>query len=141
MGVEVAERLARADRLTQLGAIVFPMSTETFLYLRTRGRKTGQVREIEIWYVELDGRFYVVAEKREETAWVKNLRADPAVSYSVGSRSDQTSEVPATRAEGHVVDDTVEGDLATRIRRLMDARYGWSDGLVVQLTPTTELGA
>ena len=109
------------------------MPTESFLYLRTLGRKTGQLREIEIWYVELEGRFYVVAEKREQTAWVKNVRADPRVSYSIGARSDPTCEVPLTRAQAHIVDDDVEAELAARVRRLMDAKYGWSDGLVVQL--------
>ena len=35
---------------------------EEFLYLTTVGRKTGRVHEIEIWFVERDGRLYVLAE-------------------------------------------------------------------------------
>jgi len=33
-----------------------------FLYLTTTGRKTGLPREIEIWFVEADGRVYILAE-------------------------------------------------------------------------------
>jgi deazaflavin-dependent oxidoreductase (nitroreductase family) len=116
------------------------LPTESFLYLRTVGRKTAQLREIEIWYVELEGRFYVVAERREQAAWVKNLRADARVSYSVGARGDKTCEVPLTSAEAHIVDDDVEAELAARVRGLMDAKYGWSDGLIVQFIPS-EVGA
>ena len=112
--------------------------SESFLYLQTRGRSSGLLREIEIWYVELDGSLYVVAENRERAAWVKNLRADARVSCSVGPRNDKTRDVPLTRARAHVVDDTAEAEQAARVRRLMDAKYGWSDGLVVRLTPGAE---
>ena len=32
-----------------------------FLYLTTIGRRTGLPREIEIWFTERDGRYYVIA--------------------------------------------------------------------------------
>src|SRR5438132_181546 len=39
------------------------MNADTpFLYLTTTGRKTGLPREIEIWFVEADGRLYILAE-------------------------------------------------------------------------------
>ena len=34
---------------------------EQYLYLTTRGRKSGRSREIEIWFTHRDGRFYVIA--------------------------------------------------------------------------------
>jgi deazaflavin-dependent oxidoreductase (nitroreductase family) len=113
------------------------MSTELFLYLETRGRKTGKRREIEIWYVELGGSFYVVAEKREQAHWVKNLRACPDVSFSVGSRRDRESQVRRTAARARVIDDAAEPEPARQVRTLMDQKYGWSDGLVVAIAPET----
>jgi deazaflavin-dependent oxidoreductase (nitroreductase family) len=111
------------------------MTTQTFLYLVTRGRKTGQPREIEIWYVALGGHFYIIAEKRDDAQWLKNVRACPEVTFSVGSQSARETEVRRTAARARVVDDDVEPDLAQQVRRLMDEKYRWSDGLVVEITP------
>lgn len=112
------------------------MSTERFLYLVTRGRTTGQPRAIEIWYVEEAGRFYIVAERREEAHWVKNVLAHPEVSFSVGTRGEMTSDVPRTDARARLVDDAADAGLAAQVRALMHQKYGWSDGLVVELDPT-----
>jgi deazaflavin-dependent oxidoreductase (nitroreductase family) len=111
------------------------MSTERFLYLVTRGRKTGQPREIEIWYVEEGNRFYIVAERREQAHWVKNVRVLGDVAFSVGSRADRASHVPRTAARARVVDDAAEAELAARIRALMQQKYGWSEGLMVEIAP------
>ena len=111
------------------------MSTDSFLYLVTRGRKTGKPREIEIWYVELGGIFYIVAEKREDAHWVKNLRACPDVSFSIGTRSDQESLVRRTAAKARIIDEALEPDQARQVQKLMHQKYGWSDGLVVALAP------
>ena len=109
------------------------MPTEHFLYLETRGRKTGQPREIEIWYVEEERQFYVVAEKREDAQWVKNLRAHADVTFSVGSRVDRASLMPRTAARARAIDDVRQPELAARVRALMQQKYGWSDGLVVEI--------
>ena len=47
-----------------------------YLYLTTTGRVTAQAREIEIWFTEHSGRFYLVAE-RESANWVRNIQAQP----------------------------------------------------------------
>jgi deazaflavin-dependent oxidoreductase (nitroreductase family) len=111
------------------------MSHESFLYLVTRGRKTGAPREIEIWYVELAGNFYIVSERREHAHWVRNLRVLADVSFSVGSRNDRESHVRRTPARARVVDDATDPELTPQIRALMQQKYGWSDGLVVELAP------
>jgi len=49
-----------------------------FLYLTTVGRRTGLSREIEIWFTERDGRFYIIAEHRERAAY--NPERPPFVS-------------------------------------------------------------
>ena len=34
----------------------------------------------------------------------------------------------------HIIDDDAESALAKTIRTLMERKYGWSDGLMVELT-------
>lgn len=109
--------------------------TETFLYLTTTGRTTGLPRQIEIWYVALDGRYYMVSERREDSGWVKNLRQTPSVRFSVGTRSNKGSALAETAATARVVSADREPALAARVHAAMDARYQWSDGLIVELAP------
>ena len=94
------------------------------LYLTTTGRRSGSPREIEIWFTQHAGRYYVVAEHGERAHWVQNVRAEPDVMVRVGG----------TRfaARARVIDT---GDLARTVRRLSEAKYGWGDGLVVELEP------
>jgi deazaflavin-dependent oxidoreductase (nitroreductase family) len=106
---------------------------ETFLYLTTRGRRTGRPRRIEIWFVEHGGRHYVVAEGRERAGWVRNLRVHPEVSFSLGDSSDRERVVPARRARARVVDAAREPALAQAVCAAMDAKYDWSDGSIVEL--------
>ena len=103
---------------------------EGFLHLTTTGRRTGLPREIEIWFTERDGRYYVIAENRERAHWVQNLRADPRVRFRVGSLE--------TAGLARVVDAASEPQLHAAVRALSDAKYGWSDGLIVELTPRNE---
>ena len=103
-----------------------PGETE-FLYLTTTGRRSGQPREIEIWFTRLDARHYVIAEHLWETHWVQNLLADPRVSVRVGDE--------AFAARARVIDAAGEPDLQQRVQDLSEAKYGWGDGLIVELTP------
>jgi deazaflavin-dependent oxidoreductase (nitroreductase family) len=98
-----------------------------FLYLTTTGRRTGFPREIEIWFTGHDGRFYLIAEHRERANWVRNIRADSRVQIRVGDRQ--------CAATARVVEDEREPDLARTVKALSDAKYGWSDGLIVEITP------
>jgi deazaflavin-dependent oxidoreductase (nitroreductase family) len=98
-----------------------------YLYLTTTGRRTGQPREIEIWFTRHEGRDYLVAEHGERAAWVRNIAADARVTWRVGE----------TRLAGRarVVDAATDPELSRTIRRLSSRKYGWGDGLVVELTP------
>lgn len=115
--------------------------SEAFLYLTTRGRVSGLPRRIEIWFVELGGKHYIVAEHRENAGWVKNLTASPSVSFSVGPRDAPASVVPETPATARPVDRTASPELAAAVARAMDAKYNWSDGLIVELTPADAAGS
>jgi len=98
-----------------------------YLYLTTTGRRTGQPREIEIWFTRHDGRFYLVAEHRERAQWVRNLRALPHVGVRVGTRRFS--------AQARVIDARAEPKLARAVRALSEKKYGWGNGLAVELTP------
>jgi len=98
-----------------------------YLYLTTTGRRTGQPREIEIWFMQRGGRYYLVAEHRERAQWVQNLEVVPRVAVRVGRRL-----FPAL---ARVVDATAEPELARAVKKLSEKKYGWGDGLVVELDP------
>jgi deazaflavin-dependent oxidoreductase (nitroreductase family) len=111
---------------------------ERFLYLTTTGRRTAKPRRIEIWFVEHGGRHYIVSEHREQSHWVQNIEHDAAVTFSVGTREHPEATVPPTRALGRVVRAEEEPALVREVRALMDAQYRWSDGLVVEIGPTSD---
>ena len=62
-------------RLTSMGPVVIPQ-----LVLTTRGRKSGQERDAQLAYTDLDGVVYVVASNfggERHPAWSYNLQAEP----------------------------------------------------------------
>ncbi len=103
------------------------MQDTQFLYLTTVGRKTGLPWEIEIWFVEENGKYYVVAEHREESQWVKNIRHHPQVHVRIGDRE--------FNATARVLDEEHDRDIYHRARVLEKAKYGWDEGLPVEITP------
>ena len=98
-----------------------------YLYLTTTGRRTGRPREIEIWFTRHEGRLYLVAEHRERTRWVQNLRALSRVTVRLGKRTFP--------ARARVIDARAEPELARAAKALSEKKYGWGDGLAVELTP------
>ncbi len=107
--------------------------SENFLYLTTTGRKSGAPRQIEIWFVEHDHHHYIMSERREESQWVKNLRSCPQVHFSIGTRAATEQVLAKSAAQARVVDAAAEPALAQKIQALMDAKYDWSNGLIVEL--------
>jgi deazaflavin-dependent oxidoreductase (nitroreductase family) len=104
-----------------------------FLYLTTTGRRSGQPREIEIWFTHHEGRYYLIAEHRDQANWVQNLRANPRVHIRVaGSSMEGTARV---------MDAKAERTLWQKIQALSEKKYGWGDGLIVEITPVGEEGA
>ena len=97
-----------------------------YLYLATTGRRTAARREIEIWFTRHAGRYYLVAEHGERAQWVQNVRAESRVEVRIGA-----DRFPA---RGRVV-PADEADLVRNVQRLSRAKYGWGDGLVVELSP------
>lgn len=98
-----------------------------FLYLTTTGRRTGLAREIEIWFTERGGCLYIIAEHGECANWVRNIQANPRVHVRVGDRRFE--------ATARLVLDEREPELAGAVKALSNEKYGWSDGLIVEITP------
>ena len=102
--------------------------SEQFVYLTTTGRKTGLPRQIEIWFVELEGRLYILAEHGLKAKWVQNIIADANVNVHLGDRE--------FRAVGRVLDDVQDSDPYTKAQAAAREKYGWGEGLPVEITPS-----
>jgi deazaflavin-dependent oxidoreductase (nitroreductase family) len=98
-----------------------------YLYLTTTGRVTGLPREIEIWYVERGGNFYVLAEHFHRAQWVKNIAKEPRVHVRVGARR--------MSATARALDSERDREEWQAVQRLARDKYGWGDGLPVRITP------
>ena len=114
-------RLTR--RYNSLMAAANPFDAD-YVYLTTIGRKTGLPRQIEIWFVEKNGRVYILAEHGYKAQWVQNILANPAVTVRLG-----TERWVAT---GRVLDPDIDEMLYAEIRELARTKYGWGDGLPVE---------
>lgn len=55
-----------------------------YAYLTTRGRISGRVHRIEIWFVMIDGSVWMNSGGRDRSDWVKNLVANPDVVLEIG---------------------------------------------------------
>jgi deazaflavin-dependent oxidoreductase (nitroreductase family) len=97
--------------------------------LTTWGRKSGLRREIEIWFTHRDGHVYVIAEYAT-AHWVQNLQANREVSVRVAGTT--------LNALARMVSPEDEPDLQKAVSELSRKKYGWGDGLVVELIPQTE---
>src|SRR6266446_2826907 len=97
------------------------------LYLTTIGRRTGLPREIEIWFVVWCEHFYLFAETGEAAGWVKNIRHNPKVTVRIGEW-----QIDAT---ARVLDRHTDRKLWDQVAAIADHKYGWGDGLPVEITP------
>jgi hypothetical protein len=95
-----------------------------FLYLNTTGWKTHNLHKIEIWYVEYKNKYYIISERKMNSHWIKNILHNPIVSFSINSET--------VRGFARIVDIS-ETELISSVSSLMNKKYGWSDGLVVEL--------
>ena len=102
-------------------------SKTQYLYLTTVGRTTGEPRQIEIWFIQSEGKFYVLAEHFHDAQWVKNIERNPRVHVRVG---DQEFEATA-----RALDERRDRQAWQTAQRFSLEKYGWSDGLPVEIIP------
>ena len=84
-----------------------------YVYLSTKGRKSGEPREIEIWFALAGGSLYLMAGGRHQAHWVRNIQAEPRVSLRLDGMT--------YRGRGRLVDAEAEED--ARARELVLAKY------------------
>ena len=99
---------------------------EQYLYLTTLGKKTGLPRQIEIWFTAHQGRFYVIAE-HATSKWVQNVEAHPEAEVRI---HEQKFPVRA-----RAISSATEAELHQTVAKLSQDKYGWSEGLIIELTP------
>jgi deazaflavin-dependent oxidoreductase (nitroreductase family) len=100
---------------------------EQYLYVTTRGRKSGRSHEIEIWFTERSGRFYIIAEYGTAN-WLRNLQVTPEVTVRVAGES--------FAARARVISSENEAELFRSVQELSQRKYGWGDGTIVELEPS-----
>ena len=86
---------------------------EDFCYLTTRGRTSGKPHEIEIWFALDAATLYLLSGGGEASDWVRNLRAEPAVTVRL---RDTTYEAVARVVEAGTDEDG-------RAKRLVYDKY------------------
>jgi deazaflavin-dependent oxidoreductase (nitroreductase family) len=99
-----------------------------YLYLTTTGRRSGQPREIEIWFTRRNGFYYVIAEFTT-SHWVQNLLATPRVEVRLGAQRFS--------AMARIISADTGAELSAAVQQLSREKYGWGEGLVVELRPET----
>ena len=101
-------------------------SPPQFLYLTTKGRKTRRQHTIEIWFTEYNKRYYILSEHKKASDWVQNIIVDSNISFKVNNKT--------YKGYARLVDKNKEPTLANAVSELMFKKYGWNDGLIVELT-------
>ena len=72
-----------------------------------------------------------MSELGEKADWVRNIKENAKVQLSVGEET--------VDGIGRVIDSIRESELVKQVSRLMQAKNGWSDGLIVELQPNSNL--
>ena len=105
------------------------LADESFCYLTTTGRISGQPHTIEIWFALRGTTAYMLSGGRERSDWVRNILTSPEVTLRIGDRE--------FRALGRLVTEPNEDRVA---RDLVVGKYrpgyrgdltSWRDGALV----------
>lgn len=84
-----------------------------------------------IWFVNHGGKYYILSEHGEKADWVQNIKENPNVQFSVG---EQTVD-----GISRLIDSILESEVVAQVSRLMQAKDGWTEGLIVELQPNRNL--
>ncbi len=74
-----------ANTSPDTGETLARLAHQPFVYLTTIGRRSGEPHRIEIWFAVQDGVIYLMSGGRDRADWVRNLQANPEVSFELGS--------------------------------------------------------
>ena len=78
------------------------LAKDQVIDITTVGRRSGQLRRIEIWFHRWDGRFYITGVPGRRS-WVANLRANPEFTFHL--KASATADLPA---RAHLINEETE---------------------------------
>jgi hypothetical protein len=97
-----------------------------FLNLTTRGWKTCKLHTIEIWFVGYRQRYYVMSERRYEAHWVQNILHNQKIKFSINNIISE--------GNARIISKNNAPELVGEVQELMKTKYGWNEGLIIELT-------
>lgn len=65
--------------------MIDPLAEAEELELRTRGRRTGRIHAVRLWFAHKDGLLWLRADERTPD-WLRNLRKHPECSVRIGDQ-------------------------------------------------------
>ena len=68
-----------------------------------------------------------MSELGKNAHWVRNINHNPRISYSIEGLNYE--------GEARVIDFLKESQLAMKVSELMNGKYQWDQGLIVELEP------
>jgi F420H(2)-dependent quinone reductase len=101
-------------------------SEQQFLYLTTTGWKSRKQHKIEIWFICYNKRYYIISERLDLAHWVQNILHEPKVLFAIG--------IDKFEGLARIV-NSEESALVNTVSNMMNSKYSWSDGLIVELIP------
>jgi len=76
------------------------LKDESYCYLTTTGRVTGNPHEIEIWFALKYNTIYLLSGNMDRSDWVKNLLKNPSVTVQVAGKTfDATARLVTDKQE------------------------------------------
>ncbi len=91
------------------------LANESFCYLTTIGRVTGEPHEIEIWFASRDDTIYMLSGGGDRSDWVRNIVANREVHVRIRDRQFQ--------GRARLVEEPAEEEWA---REALPTKYGSS---------------
>ncbi|HSM70153.1 MAG TPA: nitroreductase family deazaflavin-dependent oxidoreductase [Anaerolineales bacterium] len=95
-----------------MNSLLPSLAEESYCYLTTIGRVSGNPHEIEIWFGARGNTLYLLSGGMDKSDWVKNLLKTPAVTVRVGKQT--------FKATARLVEDKQEEMMA---RNLLADKY------------------
>jgi len=68
-----------------------------------------------------------MSERGINAHWVRNISHNSRISFSIDNSNYE--------GEGRIIDSAKESQLTAQVSETMNAKYGWDQGLIVELRP------
>ena len=62
------------------------VGTQKFIHLTTKGRRSGKLHTVELWFAVGNGLVFL-SHEGEETDWMKNIKKNSQVAFEIGGKN------------------------------------------------------